>query len=160
MRTCHSMAITRQSQGCFSSPSSNHKALRRLTLREHQLHASCRWPRPQCVWSTRQRLPSWHKRYSLRRQVKGPRTWCRPITRSILVLVLEGGRTYISGDAANDDLLLPGCFDSVTELLIIPSINLSVTLDEWCVGMHGNNFLRQRSIGSCCSVSIQDVEIM
>jgi len=94
-RTCRRMATTPQRQGCSSSPSPNQQALRRLTVREHQLHASGRWPHLQCVWSTRQRPLNWHKRYSLQRQAKGLRTWCRPITGLILVLVLKRGGTDV-----------------------------------------------------------------
>lgn len=62
----------------------------------------------------------------------------------------------VCGDARDDDLLLPRCLHGVAEVLVIPSIDLAVPLDEGGIGMHLDDLLGQRTVGTSLGAGGQD----
>lgn len=65
-------------------------------------------------------------------------------------------RTNFSYDAANDKLLLSCRADSGTEIGIVPCINLALTVDEGCIGVHFHDFLEQEAVWSDVGGAGQD----
>lgn len=59
----------------------------------------------------------------------------------------EGGAD-VGRDAGNDDLLLLGGLDSVAELLVVPGVDLAVSLDERRAGVHLQDLVGEGTIGA------------
>ncbi len=66
-------------------------------------------------------------------------------------IAVEGRRTNVSGNSGQDDLALSRVTNSLSEVRIIPSIDLTVPSDYWGVRVHFGDFLRQRSVRACLS---------
>ena len=57
-----------------------------------------------------------------------------------------GGTTYISGDTADDDLLLASGLDGGTEVSVIPGIDLATPTDDGGVGVHIDDLREERTV--------------
>ena len=56
--------------------------------------------------------------------------------------------TYISGDTADDDLLLASGLDCSTEVGAIPGVDLTLPADDSGVGVHCSNLREDRTVGA------------
>lgn len=60
----------------------------------------------------------------------------------------QEGRADISRNTRHNNLGRVGGFDGISELLVVSSIDLSLTLHEWRIGVHLEDLLRQRTVGA------------
>ena len=56
--------------------------------------------------------------------------------------------THVGGDTSEDDLLFAGGLDGSFEFRIIPSIHLTLTVNESGLRVHLNKLQRERAIGT------------
>lgn len=63
------------------------------------------------------------------------------------------GLTDVGDYTGHDDLRLVGSPDCVAELGVVPGVDLTLALDQGCVGIHVENLLGQRAVGACCRLS-------
>lgn len=61
----------------------------------------------------------------------------------------EEGGADVGGDTSEDDLGLAVAADNVSELLVVPGIDLALALDKGGVGVHVDHFLHERTVGAC-----------
>lgn len=67
---------------------------------------------------------------------------------AIVVLVVDGLRTGISGNAANNDLGAVQASQSVTEFRAVHGVDFALSLDERCIGEHVDDFSGQGTVGA------------
>lgn len=60
----------------------------------------------------------------------------------------QKGRADISRNTGHDDLRFVGSLDSISKLLVVPGVDLSLTLHKWRIGVHLKDLLRQRAVGT------------
>ena len=57
--------------------------------------------------------------------------------------------TYVGGNARKNDLRTVGGNDRVAEVLVVPGVDLSLTLDEGRIRVHVDDLVRDESVGAC-----------
>jgi hypothetical protein len=62
--------------------------------------------------------------------------------------ILTGEVTYISGDTADDDLLLASGLDGSTEVGVVPGVDLTTPADDGDVGMHITYLREEGTVGA------------
>lgn len=63
---------------------------------------------------------------------------------------------HLGDNPAKDNLRLICSPHSVSKLLVIPSVDLAVTFNQWCGRVHVKNFLRKRPVGACLGAGGED----
>jgi hypothetical protein len=56
--------------------------------------------------------------------------------------------TYIGGNTADDDLLLPGGLDGSTEVGVVPGVDLTVSANDGVVGVQFGDLREERTVGA------------
>jgi hypothetical protein len=64
--------------------------------------------------------------------------------------------TNIGGDTGDENLLLSSGLDSISKVGVVPSIDLAVAFDKGRIGVHFQNLLRERTVGTGLSTGGHD----